>query len=112
MGRLTTVDLRPTVEAILRRVPTGKGPGRKFVTAYQILARFPKRLRERLIAERERPGRGAGVYFAAATLVAKTALSLPDIDWHYMDPRGVQFLLAGGKPLKASGVVCGLFRIP
>lgn len=73
----------------------GKGEGPVFLTAYQILDRLPAATRDRLIAEQTLGGRGAGVSYAAPSVVSDAAEKLPGIAISWIDTRGLRLEIAG-----------------
>jgi hypothetical protein len=108
---LMPADIASNVQRVLQKARKGKGTERPFLTAYQILNRLPKALRLQIITERKRPGKGAQVHFAAASLVSKAAAGLPGVEITYLDTRGLGFHVDGA--LVAAGYgVCGLYRLP
>jgi len=85
MSNLMPSDVRDAVADVLRRAARGDGDRPNFLTAYQILDRLPARLRARLISERTLGGQGAGVQYAAASVVSDAAEMVPGVVVDYID---------------------------
>ncbi len=111
MPNLMPADIASAVRAVLLRAPMGKGDERHFMTSYQILAKLKSTLRETLIRERGLPGKGAGVHFTAARLVAAAAEGLPGIQTSYLAPARLEFRV-GKESVQAGYAVCSLYRPP
>lgn len=100
------------VRRVLEKSSTGKGVVPSFLTAYQILDRLPKELRQRLIDERRIGGAGAGVYYSAASVVADAAERVPGVIVNYLDTASLQFQIDGHPvALTAGNTVCGIYRL-
>jgi len=83
-------DILGDVEKVLRNARTGKGTEPAFLTAFQILEALPEQLRDQLIAERTRGGKGAGVTYAAPSVVSDAAEMIPGIEITYLDTQNVK----------------------
>jgi hypothetical protein len=110
MSNMSAMDLVDDVREILMRARMGKGDERGYLTAYQILAAFPAALRSTLIEQRGLPGKGAGVHYSAASLVAEAAKNVPCIQVAYFDPRHIEFHI-DDHVVGAGYEVCGLYRL-
>ena len=116
MPKLMPTDIVEEVEEILNNAARGKGPDHWFLTAYQILNRLRRPTRDRLILERKRGGKGGGVYFGAASVVAKAVLMIKKrkpqrVDIGYLDTRGL--IISDSKsrhPVVPSFQLCGIYR--
>jgi hypothetical protein len=110
MANLMPNEITNDVRQVLSSASRGKGNRPNFLTAYQILDRLPAPIQQRLIAERTLGGTGAGVSYAAPSVVSDAAEMLQDIDIDYMDSQGVMVTVAG-QAVEPSNVVCGLYRL-
>jgi len=110
MPNLMPTDVKNEVAEVLRNAAQADGNRPYFLTAYQILARLPKEIQQRLIQERTVGGRGAGVSYAAPSVVADAAAMLPDIEIEYIDNIGMQ-IEAAGQFLTPGFEVCGIYRL-
>ena len=110
MSKIMPSDIIPQVRNVLSNASKGKGTVPCFLTAYQILDRLPSALKETLIHERTRGGKGAGVYYGAASLVSDAAEQIPEIEISYLDTKGlaIQFEQSSINP---GYEVCGLYRL-
>lgn len=82
------------------------------MTAYQILELIHSR--DMLIDERGRPGAGARVHYAAASVVEQACQMLHregEVEIAYMDTRFLLFSLRGFDPVQAGEYYCGLYRL-
>ena len=89
-----TVPTERIAEAIrteLSNAARGKGTRPHFLTAYQLLDRFPPELQKELIDAYGAPGQGAGKHYTAASRVAGVVRDLPDVEVEYLDARGLLF---------------------
>lgn len=119
-------DIVKDVLAVLQKANKGKyGTSAKSVTAYIILDRLVHRgtnedagmsLRDLLISERGMPGKGSGVSYSAASVVADACELLakgddPSVAIEYADCEGERFLVAD-QLIEAgySGHVCARYR--
>lgn len=95
MTILKPSDITDEVRQVLLRATDAKTHGRSFLTAYQILEQLPTATRDRLIAERKLGGRGAGVYYAATSVVSDAAELLPGVEIVAVDSRNLSIQVAG-----------------
>lgn len=108
----TAVNIVEEVRSILRSAATGKGTAPTYLTAYQILDRLPPELREQLITERGRGGRGEGHKYAAPSVVMEALKYLQranEIDVSYIDTDGLRMLI-DDEPVVAGNRVCAIYR--
>ena len=110
MDNLMPSDITSEVETVLRDAARADGDQPYFLTAYQILDRLPNDLRARLIQERTIGGHGAGVKYAAPSVVSEAAQMLPDIEIDFIDNVGMQIEVAGRR-LTPGFEVCGIYRL-
>lgn len=106
-------DIKPEVLAVLRNAAMGRGETPRFLTSYQILARLPAPVRDRLRQERGDAGQGGGQYYGPATVVSKAAELLVSDELariEYWDTRGATFSIEGQDDAPASFPVCALFQ--
>lgn len=82
---LMPADIRDEVRDVLAKARRGKGEDTTFLTAYQILALLPKTTQAQLIEERKLGGKGTGVHYAAASVVADAAEQIEGIKICYLD---------------------------
>lgn len=113
MPNLMPTEIKQDVLAVLRGAATGRGDVPRFLTSYQILARFPEPIRARLLAERGNAGAHGGQNYGPATVVAKagellTAEGLARLE--YWDTGGVTFTIAGQPDAPVSFEICALFQ--
>lgn len=64
----------------------------------------------RLISERTAGGEGAGTEYAAPSVVARAAMSIPGVQIDYMDSVGI-VIQVDGRSVTPSYEVCGLYRL-
>jgi hypothetical protein len=76
MANLMPSPILGDVRSVLLNAGTGKGANRTGMTSYQILEALPQPVRDQLITERGRPGRGCGRRYSAASVVAQAARKL------------------------------------
>lgn len=104
---LSTSDIRPYVEAVLRAADN-------CLSAYQILNRLSAEIREQLITERGLPGLGGGNSFTAATLITTVAESIiPSNDPPhriYIDSVGMTFRI-GDREITAGSPAIAVYRL-
>ena len=110
MSSLMPVDILDEVRDVLLHAHRGKGDEPQFLTAYQILDRLPEATKHRLIEERKLGGKGAGVAFAAPSVVANALRQMPDVETAYIDCRGLLVKL-GEETIEPSFDVCAVYRI-
>src|SRR5882724_729093 len=112
MSKRMPDDVVDHVRRVLCTANSGKGTGPNFITAYQILDRLPAELRDRLIHERTIGGRGAGVAYAAPSLVSDAAetLKAEGLEIAYMDTAGLSLTIAG-QTIQPGYEDCGLYRL-
>lgn len=110
MPNLMPKDITAEVRQVLCSASRGKGNRLNFLTAFQILDRLPAEIKERLIAERTRGGRGAGQSYAAPSVVSDAAEMLEGIVVEYVDSQGIEVTVAG-QSVTPSNVVCGIYRL-
>lgn len=99
------------VRDVLQNANRGKGTQPTFLTAYQILERLPKPIKDRLNQERTGAGKGTGVYYGAASVVSDAAEVLERrglVEVAYLDCSGIE--IKGTQPVVPSFGVCGLYR--
>src|SRR5260370_22968726 len=94
MANLMPSNIVDEVRQVLQSAIDAGRYGRCFLTAYQILERLPDSTRDRLIAERSRGGHGAGVHYAAPSVVSDAAEMLPGIEIMARDSRGLTIQFA------------------
>ena len=102
------------VQRILQDAGHGKGPEPWYLTAYQILARFPPEIRTWLIHTYGKPGQGGGQHNSAALYIARLASGLcGEENKAYLDTGDLFFdVKTGGGPISAGYELCALFRLP
>ena len=105
---LTATDIRYEVEKVLRRTSN-------YLTAYQILERLPSPLRDRLIAERGKPGQGNGQRYTAVTVVTQAAGQIctaedAEKSLIYIDGGNIYFEV-GQDLIPAGHEACACYRI-
>lgn len=110
MSHLMPTDIVNEVAAVLRQAAHGDGTEPNYLTAYQILDRLPTDIRDRLIRERTIGGQGAGVAYAAPSVVSDAAEKVPGIQIEYLATRGLVIEVAG-QQLRPGFEVCGLYRL-
>jgi len=113
MPNLLPSAIKSEVLAVLRAAKKGKGKIPRFLTSYQVLARLPKPIRTRLLAERGNAGDGGGQHYGPATVVAKAGELLTNEGLariEYWDTGGITFAIAGQPDAPASFPVCALFQ--
>ncbi|SRR5579884_1404761 len=110
MPDLMPSDIADEVRAVLLAANRGKGARPNFLTAFQILDRLPEATRARLIGERTEGGAGAGITFAAPSVVSRAARLIPGVVVEYMDSVGISVQVAG-RSVVPSNEVCGLYRL-
>jgi hypothetical protein len=103
-------DIVDEVRSVLLAAKSGKGHRPNFLTAFQILDRLPEATRSRLISERTGGGEGAGVVFAAPSVVSHAARLIPGVVVEYLDCVGLAAQVAGHS-VSPSFEVCGLYRL-
>lgn len=110
----TRDQIEAEVRRILRDASRGKGPEPWFLTAYQILARFPPEMRTWLIYTHGKPGQGAGQHTSAALHIARIAAKLCGEDNKaYLDTGDLFFDIGTASgPIRAGYELCALFRLP
>jgi hypothetical protein len=111
MPNLMPSDITDSVANVLRGAARGDGSHPNYLTAYQILDRLPEDIRDRLIGEPTLGGHGAGVSYAAPSVVSDAAEMLPGIIIDYIDNRGIEIHVAG-QALTPGFEVCGIYRLP
>lgn len=112
MSRLMPDDILDDVRVVMSNVRHEHENESYFVTAYQVLARLPAAVRERLIQERGMPGAGSGVSYSSASLVSSALKNLAragEIEIAYMDCVGVMTKV-NGQTIIPGYEVCGLYR--
>lgn len=110
MPNLMPKDIVSAVAEVMRTASRVDGEHPYFLTAYQILDRLPDEIRTRLIQERTLGGSGAGVHYAATSVVSDAAAMLPNIRIDYIDNRGMQVQVAG-QTITPGFEVCGIYRL-
>lgn len=110
VSKLMPSDIAADVAEVLKNAARGDGNHPYFLTAYQILDRLPKDIRDRLINERTAGGHGAGTHYSAPSAVSDAAEMLPGIIVDYIDNRGLKAEIAG-KTIEAGFEVCGIYRL-
>ena len=110
MANLMPSDIVDEVRQVLSRAIDANRYGRSYLTAYQILDRLPAPIRNRLIAERTAGGRGAGVSYAAPSVVSDAAETLPDIEIMAVESGGITIQVAGQGIAPGASAV-GLYRL-
>jgi hypothetical protein len=110
MADLMPSDIVDEVRAVLLTARRGKGDRPNLLTAFQILDRLPEGTRTRLINERTGGGIGAGIAFAAPSVVSKAARLIIGVVVEYMDCVGLSVQVAG-QSVVPSFEVCGLYRL-
>jgi hypothetical protein len=105
MANLMPSEIADDVRQVLLSAPDAGQYGRCFLTAYQILERLPNATRDRIIAERGHGGQGAGVYYAAPSVVSDAAEMLPGVEIMSLDSRGLTIQLAGQSITAGSGAI-------
>ena len=111
MTALMPTDIVPQVREVLENAARGKGSDRTSLTAYQILDRLDPAIRQRLVNERQLGGLGAGVYYAAPSVVSDAAEMIADVEIRWIDARGLSMTI-GGSDIRPSFEVCALYRLP
>ncbi len=84
-----------------------------YITSYQVLQWLDEDLRDRLISERGKPGKGAGSYHSAASIVSKALRMLEirgNVEIAWLDSRNLRMLVAG-QEIKAGNYQTALYRI-
>jgi hypothetical protein len=118
-ARPAPFSLDREVVLALRRGRRGKTPpgAHKWMTAYQILNRLPKRVRVYLQTNVARAGKGAGWFQSAATAVARACERVEKATGEiekslvYFDTTGVLFAVKDQRsPVEAGFGVCGIYR--
>jgi hypothetical protein len=110
MTDLMPNEITDEVRQVLLSAPDAGQYGRSFLTAYQILERLPNATRDRLIAERGHGGQGAGVRYAAPSVVSVAAAMLPDIEIMSVDSRGLT-IEVDARPITAGSGQTALYRL-
>lgn len=111
VNKLDEASLHAQVEAVLLAARTGKGPGRKYLNAYQILAQLPAATRRALVEHYSRAGIGSGRYFSAASKVAKVADKVENRKKSYVDTRNMAIVI-DDEIVRPSYPVCAVFKVP
>ena len=109
--KLKVADIQTQVITILSQAAKGRGKKPQYVTAYQIFRRLPVAIRNQLIQERGKPGKGGGNEFAAASLVAKACQTVPNIIIRYLDTDGLIFETGKTRTARAGYKVCAIYRL-
>ena len=105
------IDHFVIVADILRNAHSGKGGTRpQFLSAYQILNRFPDNARQELIQRYGEAGKGAGGAYSAVSYISSIARSLEGIEIVYLDTDGVSFNV-GSASVTPGYTLCGLYRL-
>jgi hypothetical protein len=105
--------LDTAVRDVLDRAPSGKGIGRKHLTSYQILHRLPRPMRAALLHEYSGVGKGACVYYSAASAVSKSLVRVGEVTQlgvAYVDTKDLTFVI-GKQTVQAGYRVCKLYRL-
>lgn len=112
MPNLMPGDILEDVRQVLLAASQGKGSTPAFLTAYQILDRLRADVRDRLIRERTLGGRGAGVAYAAPSVVSDAAekLRTEGLEIAYIDTAGLTLTVAG-QVSQPGYTICGLYRL-
>src|SRR4051794_26669912 len=110
VSHLMPSDIVDDVKLVLAGARRGKGERPNFLTAYQILNRLPESVRAILVSERSSGGTGAGVHFAAPSVVSKAARLIPGVEIEYLDSVGLSAVI-GTATVTPSNEVCGLYRL-
>jgi hypothetical protein len=108
MGNET--EIIQTIRRVLAQAAKGKGQYPQYMTAYQILDRFPMAMRTTLIEQYGKSGAEVGNWSSAAKHIANLLKGMGGIEVSYFDTRGVNFRI-GGEERRAGYKVCGLYRI-
>src|SRR5689334_22305869 len=103
-------DIVDEVRQVLSRAIDANRYGRSYLTAYQILDRLPTSVRDRLIAERTPGGQGAGVSYAATSVVSDAAELLPDVEIMAVESGGMTLQVAG-QGITPGAPAVGLYRL-
>jgi len=110
---ILTQQQRATLARHIRKVlkDACKNPQEKhvYLSAYQILALLPPRVRDRLIRDHGLGGKGSEDDHGAPWLVSNVAQTVTK-DVVYLDTRKTQFEIQEG-PVEPAGSYCGLFRL-
>ena len=115
MPRLMPKDIVKDVADILFKASPGKGTEPGFLTAYQILSKLKPAIKNTLIQQRGRSGKGSGHQFAAASVVAM-AVQLLNKAYpnkyiiEYLDTSGIKITSSNGKTIVPSFSLCGIYR--
>ena len=109
MSKLMPRDIKDEVESVLENMPIHQR-GRSYLTAYQILEGLQSTTRDRLIDERGTPGLGAGVYYAAASVVSDAAEMVSEIEIALLETSSLNVCLANGNNIAPGSKNVGLYR--
>jgi len=110
MPNLMPTDIKDEVRNILEDIPANPG-GHPYVTAYQIMERLSETTKNRLIAERGRPGKDSGKYYAAANVVSDAAEMIHGIDIAFLETSNMRILLNDEPIITPGNQNVGLYRI-
>ena len=109
---LMPTDIKPQVLQILQNARNPSGNNHPYLTAFQIFERLDSSIKNRLVQERKSiGGQGAGVYYAAVSVVSDSAELLSDIDVvPFIDTKGIQVEI-NGSLIVPGAPYCGLYRL-
>jgi len=111
MPNLMPNDIIAEVEAALGDVQEmTNNRGRAFLTAYQILDRLSQQTKDQLIVERGAPGKGAGIYYSAASVVSDAAEKIHGIEIVFLDTSDIKILL-NEEDITPGNRYVGLYRL-
>jgi hypothetical protein len=112
MPRIQAKDIVPDVRNVLLKAARGKNRGGlSGLSVYQILARLPQGIRERLIGEYGKAGAGSGHHHSVSQVIHRAVRLIdPPAEEFWIDTRGLLFETVDHS-VKPGFRICALYRL-